>query len=256
MKQPTTVASRELAEVLREAISAGKYGPGDRLPTERVLAESHQVARNTVRSAIRYLSEAGLVTAIQGSGIYVRKRPRLMRFGQHRYSSKIRAETGLSPFRAEVVAQGQVPHVDCTSITRVLPPVAVAERLCLEPERDEVVRRENWYFADEDPVQMGITWAPWSIVQGTPLADSADTGVGSIYARFEDQGHTVTTIREEVSARMPTPSEIKGLQLPGGVPVLDVFHTSYDTVGTPFEVTQFVLRGDRNGLDYTMKVDE
>lgn len=254
--KPTKVASRELADLLREAISEGQYGPGGRLPTERALAETHQVARNTVRSAIRYLSEAGLVTSVQGSGIYVRERTRLMRFGQHRYSSKIRAETGLSPYRAEVVAQGQVPRVDCTSISRVSPPGAIADRLLLDPEQDTVVRRENWYYADSQPMQIGITWAAWDIVHGTPLADSADTGTGSIYARFEERGHAVTTIREEVSARMPTPEEITGLQLPDGVPVLDVHHTSYDTAGTPFEVTQFVLRADRNALDYTMKVED
>lgn len=253
---PTKAASRELADLLRDAIDSGRYGPGERLPTERALAETHHVARNTVRSAIRYLSEAGLVTSVHGSGIYVREQARLMRFGQHRYSSKVRAETGLSPYRAEVVAQGRVPRVDCTSIARITPPEPIAKRLKLDPHHETAVRRENWYYADEEPVQIGVTWAPWSIVEGTPIADRANTGEGSIYARFMERGYVVATIREEVSARMPAPDEIAGLNLPDGVPVLDVLHTSFSSSGIPFEVTQFILRADRNGLDYTMKVDD
>ena len=252
----TKPASRVLADLLRSAIDSGHYAPGERLPTERALADTHNVARNTVRSAIRYLSEAGLVTPIHGSGVYVREQNRLMRFGQHRYSSKVRAETGMSPFRAEVLAQGRIPRVDCTSIDRQNPPMPVAERLHLDEQKDTVVRRENWYYADDEPVQIGITWAPWNIVDGTPIADKADTGVGSIYARFEERGHAVASIREEVTARMPTPGEVSGLKLPDGVPVMDVLHTSYDARHEPFEVTHFTLRADRNGLDYTMKVDD
>jgi GntR family transcriptional regulator len=81
-------------------------------------------------------------------------------------------------------------------------------------------------------------------------------GKGSLYARFEERGHAITRIREEVSARMPTPDEARGLRIPDGVPVLDIVHTGIDQDGTPFEVTQFIMRADYNALDYTMPVED
>jgi GntR family transcriptional regulator len=146
--------------------------------------------------------------------------------------------------------------VDCTSITRVTAPAEIAERLLIDPETETVVRRENWYYADDEPMQVGVTYSPWSIVEGTPVADSAKMGKGSLYARFEERGHAITTIREEVTARMPTPDEAKGLRIPDAVPVIEVTHTGIDQDGAPFEVTIFVMRADYNGLDYRMPVEE
>src|SRR5882757_2551269 len=91
--------SRQLATALRAAIESGDLRPGDKLPSERVLAATHDVARNTAREAVRLLAEAGLVTAQHGRGVFVRQKQRLMRFGQRRYSKKVRDETGISPFQ-------------------------------------------------------------------------------------------------------------------------------------------------------------
>jgi DNA-binding GntR family transcriptional regulator len=44
-------------------------------------------------------------------------------------------------------------------------------------------------------------------------------------------------VREEVTARMPTPNETRGLAIPDGVPVLDVLHTGIDTEGRAFAVS-------------------
>lgn len=248
--------SRRVANLLRDAITAGDLAPGAKLPSERVLAAEHGVARNTAREAVRQLADEGLVTAEHGRGVFVRNKPRLMRFGAERYSLRLRAETGLPPFASEAVKQGRTPHVEVPSIERVAPPPEVAERLELDPERDTVVRRENWYYADDEPVQIGVTYAPWPIVEGSPVADSADLDAGGIYVHFERVGHTVRRVREEVSARMPTPEEAHGLAVPDGVPVLVVLHTSIDQDGQAFEVTRFVMRADASGLDYVMPVDD
>jgi UTRA domain len=65
-----------------------------------------------------------------------------------------------------------------------------------------------------------------------------------IHGVLEEHGHTMTRIREEISARMPRPDERSRLRLPPGVPVLDVLHTSIDQDGHPYELTRFVLRAD------------
>lgn len=249
------MTSRALAEILRARIETGDLRPGDKLPSERVLSAQYAVARNTAREAVRQLSEAGLVIAYHGKGVFVRSKPRLMRFGQQRYSKKLRDETGVSPFQAEVNAQGRTPNAILTDIRRVNPPPWVADRLGVEMDTQSVVRRENWYFADAEPMQIGVTYIPWAIAAGSVLGESDDLGKGDLYARFEDKGHLITYTREEVTARMPTSEEAKGLMLPAGVPVLVVRHTGIDQQKVPFEVTEFVMRSDYMGLDYTMPVD-
>ncbi len=53
---------RRLADSIATEIEAGKYKLGDRLPTERELAEQFGVSRATVRSALRELQQLGLVS--------------------------------------------------------------------------------------------------------------------------------------------------------------------------------------------------
>ncbi len=60
-----------LAETIEGMIEAGDLKGGDRLPPERKLAETYDVSRNTVREALRTLSEKGLLESRTGSGTYV-----------------------------------------------------------------------------------------------------------------------------------------------------------------------------------------
>lgn len=63
---------RQLASALRADISAGRYRPGDRLPSEPALAERYGVTRPTVRHATRVLAQEQVVEARRGSGTFVR----------------------------------------------------------------------------------------------------------------------------------------------------------------------------------------
>ncbi len=62
---------RQIVEQLMRAIKAGALKPGERLPTERELAETLQVARGTVKRAYKELSDNNIIEVIHGSGSYV-----------------------------------------------------------------------------------------------------------------------------------------------------------------------------------------
>ncbi|MFG1810048.1 GntR family transcriptional regulator [Streptomyces sp. NPDC049040] len=248
--QPT---SRRIAQALRSAIEHGELAAGDKLPSERALAEEYGAARNTAREAIRLLSEQGLVTAHHGRGVFVRAPQRLFRFGSDRYSFRNR-ETGLTPFRLEAKRQGKTARVDVLSIAREIPPPDVAERLEVPADEESVVHRENHYFADDEPVQIVSTYLRWDEAQGTLLMQPK-AGPHGIYGRLEELGHIMNRVRDEISARMPTPEESTLLGLPPGVPVLEVLHTSLDQDLHPFEVSRYVHRADRTGLLYELPVE-
>jgi GntR family transcriptional regulator len=53
-------------------IRSGELKPGDRLRSERDLAEHYEVAFNTVRRAMKELRERNLITSVHGRGTYVK----------------------------------------------------------------------------------------------------------------------------------------------------------------------------------------
>lgn len=63
--------SDQLAALLGGRISSGALRPGDRLPTEAQLALAHGVSRTVVREAVHQLKSRHLVSARQGSGVFV-----------------------------------------------------------------------------------------------------------------------------------------------------------------------------------------
>lgn len=56
---------------LKEAIMAGRYAIGDKLPTEQALLTQFDISRYGLRQALKALADEGLIRAVQGSGFYV-----------------------------------------------------------------------------------------------------------------------------------------------------------------------------------------
>ncbi len=61
-------ASEKVIGQVEEAIFSGQLSPGDRLPSERELAERFELSRMTVRDALRVLESSGLVEIKVGAG--------------------------------------------------------------------------------------------------------------------------------------------------------------------------------------------
>jgi GntR family transcriptional repressor for pyruvate dehydrogenase complex len=65
-------ATDDIIDALRDDIADAVLAAGDRLPSERELAEQFGVSQPTVREAVRGLEAMGLVEARQGSGTFVK----------------------------------------------------------------------------------------------------------------------------------------------------------------------------------------
>src|ERR1700733_13094428 len=61
----------QIAQKLARAIAVGRYEIGQRLPSERELAQTFAVSRPTIREAIFALELDSLVDVRTGSGVYV-----------------------------------------------------------------------------------------------------------------------------------------------------------------------------------------
>ena len=64
--------SEEIVNQIKNLISQGKLGPGQRIPSERELASLLGVSRPSVREAIMVLDAKGFLESKQGGGTYVR----------------------------------------------------------------------------------------------------------------------------------------------------------------------------------------
>lgn len=68
----TTARDDAVLKALVGFVSAEALQPGEKLPTERILAERLKVSRNTVREALTRWEGLGLVERRQGSGTYLK----------------------------------------------------------------------------------------------------------------------------------------------------------------------------------------
>jgi len=71
----TKPGAAEIASRLRRDIANQILGVHDRLPAERHLAQTYDVARGTIREALNRLADQGLVEIRPGSGTYVLQGP-------------------------------------------------------------------------------------------------------------------------------------------------------------------------------------
>ncbi|MEU6535728.1 winged helix-turn-helix domain-containing protein [Streptomyces sp. NPDC047000] len=62
----------QVADELRREIQAGRYKPGQKLPSLRELSERFDIAPMTATNALRALREDGLVMGVPGRGTFVR----------------------------------------------------------------------------------------------------------------------------------------------------------------------------------------
>jgi len=130
---------------LRDYMSENELEDGDRLPSERSIAEMLGTSRATVAQGLRILAVMGLVEIRHGSGIYVRRDPGSLFGTTFDLMIDLEPETvgQLADFRywieKSVLADGRIPAVDVERLR------ADFESLMLSKNR-----LESWINADAD----------------------------------------------------------------------------------------------------------
>ena len=69
------VTTDQVVKQIRELIESGELKPGDKLPSERTLAERLGISRPSVRTGLRILSAMGVLQSRHGSGTFMSTGP-------------------------------------------------------------------------------------------------------------------------------------------------------------------------------------
>ncbi|WHX19625.1 GntR family transcriptional regulator [Streptomyces malaysiensis subsp. malaysiensis] len=238
---------RQIADALREAIDKGRFREGDKLPSETELVDHFGVSRMTVRNSLSLLQQEGLVLSEHGKGVFVRPRPPVRRLASDRFARRHR-DQGKAAFTVEAEAAGSRPEVDNLEVKEERPSQDISARLG-SPRK--VLARRRRYLLDGRPVEFATSYLPLDLARNTPIAQP-NPGPGGIYARLEEMGHRLDHFDEEIRARMPSPAEVRTLQLASGVPVIHLVRTAYDSEGRAVEVCDTVMAADAYVLAYQL----
>ncbi|MCO8306168.1 GntR family transcriptional regulator [Stenotrophomonas sp. NPDC087984] len=238
---------RQIADALREAIDKGRFREGDKLPSETELVDHFGVSRMTVRNALSLLQQEGLAVSEHGKGVFVRPRPPVRRLASDRFARRHR-DQGKAAFTVEAEAAGSRPEVDSLEVKEERPSPDISARLG-SPRK--VLARRRRYLLDGRPVEFATSYLPLDLARNTPIAQP-NPGPGGIYARLEEMGHRLDHFDEEIRARMPSPAEVRTLQLASGVPVIHLVRTAFDSEGRAVEVCDTVMAADAYVLAYQL----
>ena len=128
------------------------------------------------------------------------------------------------------------------------PPAEVAERLALGEGESAVVRRRVRSL-DGEPYNINDSYYPLSLAQGTEIMQPGDIARGANEVLTE-QGYEQVRALDEFYVRMPTPDEVRRLDLGPGTPIACHVATGITAEDLPVRVVVNVLPGDRHVIVY------
>ncbi|MFJ2636445.1 GntR family transcriptional regulator [Streptomyces sp. NPDC087422] len=236
---------QRIADALRDAIQAGEYGPGDRLPGENDLMATYEVARMTARQALGVLQSEGVAESRKGAGVFVRSFRPLRRKGIQRLSRSQWGE-GRSVWAAD--ADDRILVVDQLTVTEEEAPPGVAAVLGMQ-SGEAVCVRSRRFVLDGKPILLAKSYLSAEMVAGSAITQE-DTGPGGTYARLAELGYKPVHFREEIRSRMPSTDEAKRLSLTMGTPVILVVRTAFADEGRAVEINEMTLDSASYILEY------
>ena len=139
----------QVEKSLSAAITAGRFLPGERIPTEPELADMYGVSRITIRRAIDELCQHGMLVKRQGKGTFVRER-KMARKIEHSAS-----------FSEACIASGMVPTA--AVMKREILKSAPSE-ISSRPEfdHDKILYIQRSHYADGSPIMIENNYYPYS----------------------------------------------------------------------------------------------
>ncbi|MEX2783869.1 GntR family transcriptional regulator [Streptococcus sp. H49] len=218
----------KIHDAIKKDIDRGVWKIGERLPSERDLADHFQVSRMTLRQAITLLVDEGLLERRVGSGTYI---------ASHRVQEKMR---GTTSFTEIVRSQGKIPSSKLISYQKQLATETEIQQLQLKPS-DYVIRMERVRFADKVPLVFEVAAIPEKLIRHFERTAVTE----HFFQTLQDHGHEIGKSQQTIYAKTANERVANYLGILKGHAILALTQVSYFTDGTPFEFVRSEYVGDR-----------
>lgn len=202
---------------LIEQLKTSKYQVGDRLPTERDIAEQFGVSRTTIRDAIIMLELQGLVDVRKGSGVYVISLPDDV---SSQYSSSHNSASNydindigtFEMLQARQLLESNIAEFAATNITGVqvnrMKQVLDAERLALESGTQEYNHDKDFHILIAEATQnnylIEVAQAAWERRTGSKMWAQLHTHIDDTEYRtqfIEDHAKILSALQKKNPAQ-------------------------------------------------------
>jgi GntR family transcriptional regulator len=220
----------QLMQAIAADIATRRLDPGQRLPSERQICETHGVSRVTARRALRALVGKGLVESSRGRGWFVANGP------------ISEPPNMLLSFSAMGRARGLEPSSRILS-RRVRPATLdEADSLAVVPGAD-VFELERLRLLDGFPVAVDRSRVP---LTRCPNLELVDFQTASLYDTLIASGGAIPSHADyTVEAGAASAEHAALLDLQAGGAVLVTTSLTFDQEHRPLELGHMVYRGDR-----------
>jgi GntR family transcriptional regulator len=223
---------------IHSQIKAGRFQPGDQIPTEPELISRYEVSRTTVRRALRDLETMGLIRRQPGRGTFVRE-PQL--------EQRLDRLTG---FVEDMSALGLSASAKVVTIERVPANKQVADQLRLDVG-EQTVHIERVRLANGQPVSFDDSFFAEEL--GSRIA-AENLELDPFYSILEDKyGWSLSDADYVLGASVAQSRVGELLKVDPDTPILLIERTSYagpDSRPIIFEYLHY--RGDR--MRYRLKL--
>lgn len=221
----------QISALMRLRILSGQWPAHMKLPAEPELARTLDVARGTVRHAVRTLITEGLLIQIRGKGTFVRSQLLEQTFAQEVVST------------AESLDREGVPYVTRVLSCRIVPaPGAIRAQLALDDDASVLaIRRVR--SVEGQIVYLLENYVP---VVWCPGFDSQRLTERTLFSILEeDYGIVIGSVRRTFAAQLPGHDVAEVMSHPTTSPVIYLEQISYTRTMEPVEYSDVWMRGDR-----------
>lgn len=220
---------RQAKRELQRLVESGRYGPGDVLPSESVLAGALNVSIGTLRKAVDELVHEHVLVRRQGKGTYVAQHNG-DRFLFQFFHVEAR-EDGAAPAGS---ASQEYPKVECVGFGKAKADEAEAAALRLRVG-DAVLRIDNRLALAGRPVVHDRLVLSAQLFRGLTEKRFVERP-STVYALYQsDHGITVLRAHERARAVAASRDAARILGVAVGLPVLEVHRTALTFGERPVE---------------------
>ncbi len=224
----------QVAQHLEHLIQSGELATGTRLENEIDLADQLGLSRPTMRRAIEYLVDRGLLVRKRGVGTQV-------------VHAKMRRPVELTSLYDDLAKTGRDPRTRVLSFAVEPASDALALELGI-PEGTDVYAFERLRYAEAEPLALMRNHLPADLLR----LSSEDLQVHGLYELLRANGINMKIAKQSIGARAATTAEAHALGEKKGAPLLTMARATYDDDGRGVEHGNHIYRASRYTFDLTL----